>query len=78
MGAAPGAGGPATLELMCNAIRHRGPDEDGYFLAPEIALGMRRLSIIDVVGGRQPVANEDESVFAVFNGEIYNYRDLRR
>jgi asparagine synthase (glutamine-hydrolysing) len=78
MGAAPGNGAPSALERMCNAIRHRGPDEDGYFLAPEIALGMRRLSIIDVVGGRQPVANEDESVFAVFNGEIYNYRELRR
>lgn len=78
MGAAPGYGASPALELMCNAIRHRGPDEDGYFHAPEIALGMRRLSVIDVVGGRQPVANEDESVFAVFNGEIYNYRELRR
>jgi asparagine synthase (glutamine-hydrolysing) len=78
MGAAPAYGAPSALELMCNAIRHRGPDEDGYFLRPEIALGMRRLSVIDVVGGRQPVANEDESVFAVFNGEIYNYRELRR
>ncbi len=77
MGAAP-ADGAASLELMCNAIRHRGPDDDGYFVAPEIALGMRRLSIIDVAGGKQPIANEDANVFAVFNGEIYNYRQLRR
>ena len=76
MGTAP-EGGASTLEAMCDAIRHRGPDDDGYFIAPEIALGMRRLSIIDVAGGRQPVANEDRSVFAVFNGEIYNYRQLR-
>jgi len=67
----------AELRVMCDAIRHRGPDEDGYFVAPGVALGMRRLSIIDVAGGRQPAANEDESVHVVFNGEIYNYRALR-
>src|SRR5947207_7785838 len=78
MGMAPEEGAASALESMCNAIRHRGPDDDGYFVAPEIALGMRRLSIIDVAGGKQPIANEDANVFAVFNGEIYNYRQLRR
>src|SRR5437764_10754328 len=67
-----------TVRTMCDAIVHRGPDDCGYFVAPEIALGMRRLSIIDVAGGKQPIANEDRSVVAVFNGEIYNYRHLRR
>jgi asparagine synthase (glutamine-hydrolysing) len=78
MGAPPADGAASALELMCNAIRHRGPDDDGYFIAPGIALGMRRLSIIDVAGGKQPIANEDATVHAVFNGEIYNYRQLRR
>jgi len=59
---------------MCDAIRHRGPDDEGLFLAPGVALGMRRLSVIDVMGGRQPIANEDGTVHVVFNGEIYNYR----
>jgi len=63
---------------MCDAIVHRGPDDCGYFVAPEVALGMRRLSIIDVAGGQQPIANEDGSIQVVFNGEIYNHHDLRR
>ena len=67
----------ATLNAMTGAIRHRGPDEDGVRLEPGIALGMRRLSIIDVGGSHQPVANEDGSVHAVFNGEIYNFAELR-
>src|SRR6476620_8259609 len=66
------------LRRMCDAIRHRGPDDDGYFVAPGVAIGMRRLSIIDVAGGRQPIANEDGTIHVVFNGEIYNYRELRR
>src|SRR5437867_2918447 len=70
--------GAATLRAMCDAIRHRGPDDDGYHLAPGVALGMRRLSIIDVTGGTQPVTNEDATIRVVFNGEIYNYRELRR
>src|SRR6185503_9173576 len=53
-------------------------DDKGYFIDPRVALGMRRLSIIDVSGGAQPVSNEDATVHVVFNGEIYNYRDLRR
>ena len=63
---------------MCDAIRHRGPDDAGYFVGPTACIGMRRLSIIDVAGGHQPMANEDESVRIVFNGEIYNFRDLRQ
>jgi asparagine synthase (glutamine-hydrolysing) len=63
---------------MCDAIVHRGPDSDGYHVADGIALGMRRLSIIDVAGGRQPIANEDGTVIVVFNGEIYNHHALRR
>lgn len=68
----------ALLRQMTNIIRHRGPDDDGHWLGDGAALGMRRLSIIDVAGGRQPIANEDGSVIAVFNGEIYNYQQLRR
>lgn len=66
------------LRRMCDAIMHRGPDSDGYFVAPGIALGMRRLSIIDVHGGRQPIQNEDGTITVVFNGEIYNHHALRR
>ncbi|OLB91764.1 MAG: asparagine synthase (glutamine-hydrolyzing) [Actinobacteria bacterium 13_2_20CM_2_66_6] len=66
-----------TVRTMCDAIVHRGPDDSGYFVAPEVALGMRRLSIIDVGGGQQPIGNEDGSIQVVFNGEIYNHHDLR-
>jgi asparagine synthase (glutamine-hydrolysing) len=67
----------ARLRAMTDAIVHRGPDERGEQIEPGVALGMRRLSIIDVAGSHQPIANEDRSVLAVFNGEIYNYRELR-
>ena len=67
----------ADVRHMCDAIRHRGPDDHGYFVAPGVALGMRRLSIIDVAGGHQPMTNEDGRITIVFNGEIYNHRDLR-
>jgi asparagine synthase (glutamine-hydrolysing) len=66
------------LATMCAAIRHRGPDADGFFVADGVAMGMRRLSIIDVAGGNQPISNEDGTVTVVFNGEIYNHHELRR
>jgi asparagine synthase (glutamine-hydrolysing) len=66
-----------TLNEMCHVIRHRGPDDQGVMVGDGVALGMRRLSIIDLTGGRQPISNEDETVTIVFNGEIYNYRDLQ-
>src|SRR5215470_7217242 len=65
------------IRAMCGAMTHRGPDEEGVFLGEGVGLGMRRLSIIDLANGRQPVSNEDGSVWVVFNGEIYNYRELR-
>jgi asparagine synthase (glutamine-hydrolysing) len=65
------------LSRMCGVIEHRGPDDEGVHLSQGIAFGMRRLSIIDVATGHQPISNEDGSVWIVFNGEIYNYRELR-
>ncbi len=67
----------ATLERMTTVLNHRGPDGSGYFLNGEIGLGHRRLSIIDVEGGAQPMFNEDETLQIVFNGEIYNFIELR-
>jgi len=68
---------PRLLRGMADAIVHRGPDEDGYLLDHEAALGMRRLRIIDLAGGSQPIFNEDRTVGVVYNGEIYNYPELR-
>jgi asparagine synthase (glutamine-hydrolysing) len=65
------------LKAMADSIVHRGPDDDGYYLSGQIGLGFRRLSIIDLAGGHQPLSNEDGTVWIVFNGEIYNYQDLR-
>jgi len=62
---------------MTRSLTHRGPDEEGYWVEGSLALGMRRLRVLDLVGGRQPMANEDGSIRAVFNGEIYNHQDLR-
>jgi asparagine synthase (glutamine-hydrolysing) len=62
---------------MCEVIRHRGPDDEGIHVQAGVGLGMRRLSIIDLAGGRQPIHNETSTVWVVFNGEIYNYRELR-
>ena len=70
--------GEAIARRMMEALWHRGPDEDGLLVAPAAALGMRRLSIIDLPGGRQPVFNETGNVGIVFNGEIYNFRQLRK
>jgi asparagine synthase (glutamine-hydrolysing) len=67
----------AVVRAMNDSIRHRGPDDEGYLVRPQVGLGMRRLSIIDVAGGRQPIHNEDESIWAVYNGETYNYDELR-
>ena len=66
------------LFRMTELVAHRGPDDHGYHLRPRVGLGHRRLSIVDLAGGRQPLANEDESVWIVFNGEIYNHLELRR
>lgn len=74
-GAMPDA---ALTERMCGRLIHRGPDGEGYFHGEGIALGHRRLSIIDVAGGAQPMSNEDGRLQVVFNGEIYNFRELRR
>jgi len=77
--AGPGAPLPAesVVRAMCAAITHRGPDDEGVYRDEHATIGMRRLSIIDLGGGHQPIHNEDGTVQAVFNGEIYNYRDLR-
>ena len=82
-----GISGPELLEdtaaahdliaRMCGVIEHRGPDGEGHYTGPGIAMGMRRLSIIDLATGSQPISNEDGSIWIVFNGEIYNYRELR-
>ncbi len=66
----------ARLKQMTDALAHRGPDDSGYYTSSLACLGNRRLSIIDLPGGKQPVHNENESIFAVFNGEIYNYKKL--
>lgn len=65
------------VKRMCDAIVHRGPDDEGFYLADGICMGMRRLSIIDLATGHQPVRNEDGTVWVVFNGEIYNFQELR-
>jgi asparagine synthase (glutamine-hydrolysing) len=65
------------VQAMCDRIFHRGPDQDGYYTDGGCAIGMRRLSIIDLSTGKQPISNEDGTVWVVFNGEIYNYRELR-
>ena len=67
-----------TVDRMCDALKHRGPDDVGTFVRGRVGLGMRRLSIIDLAGGHQPLTNEDRSAVLVFNGEIYNYAELRR
>ena len=66
------------IDRMCRVIRHRGPDDQGVWVDDGVALGMRRLSIIDLAGGHQPIFNEDQSILVVLNGEIYNYRELQK
>ena len=66
-----------VLARMCAAITHRGPDEDGFYRNGPVGLAMRRLAIIDLKGGQQPIANQDRTAWIVFNGEIYNFQELR-
>ncbi|MBE9528374.1 MAG: asparagine synthase (glutamine-hydrolyzing) [Proteobacteria bacterium] len=66
-----------VLQKMCTVIEHRGPDDTGLMVQGNVGIGMTRLSIIDVAGGHQPIHNEDKSVYIVFNGETYNYNELR-
>ncbi len=68
---------PLQLERMTNVLEHRGPDDFGFFREGSLGLGFRRLSIIDLDGGHQPMSNEDDSIHIVFNGEIYNFKELR-
>lgn len=68
---------PGLLKNMCDTIAHRGPDDEGYFAHQHVGLGMRRLSIIDLSTGKQPISNEDGKIWIVFNGEIYNHKSLR-
>ncbi|HVG17863.1 MAG TPA: asparagine synthase (glutamine-hydrolyzing), partial [Blastocatellia bacterium] len=66
-----------VIARMCRVIEHRGPDDDGFYVDGGVALGMRRLSIIDLVTGQQPITNEDGSLWVVFNGEVYNFQEIR-
>src|SRR5215510_14373138 len=71
------AASPEELRRMNGLIRHRGPDEEGEGFFGHFGMAMRRLSVIGVATGRQPMSNEDGSVWVTFNGEVYNYRELR-
>jgi asparagine synthase (glutamine-hydrolysing) len=68
---------PETVRRMARSIVHRGPDDEGYYISGPLALGFRRLSIIDLVGGHQPMSDTEEKVWVIFNGEIYNFKELR-
>jgi asparagine synthase (glutamine-hydrolysing) len=68
----------AEVRRMNEEIIHRGPDEDGFYIKDQVGLAMRRLSIVDLSGGQQPISNEDGTIWIVFNGEIYNYPDLKK
>src|SRR5215470_1246132 len=68
---------PATIRRMTGTMVHRGPDDDGYFISGALGLGFRRLSIIDLAGGHQPMSDAEQTVWVIFNGEIYNFRELR-
>ncbi|NMD11063.1 MAG: asparagine synthetase B, partial [Acidobacteria bacterium] len=72
------SGAPDLLKRMTRTLIHRGPDDEGFHIDGQAALGMRRLSIIDLVTGRQPMANEDRTVWVVMNGEIYNFPEIRK
>lgn len=68
---------PESIRCMTNSIVHRGPDDEGYFFSGPLGFGFRRLSIIDLAGGHQPMADKEETVWVIFNGEIYNFKELR-
>jgi asparagine synthase (glutamine-hydrolysing) len=68
---------PATIRRMTGMIVHRGPDDEGFFVSGPVGLGFRRLSIIDLAGGHQPMSDAEQTVWVIFNGEIYNYKELR-
>jgi len=68
---------PETIREMAESIRHRGPDDEGYLFDGPVGLGFRRLSIIDLAGGHQPMSDMEETVWVIFNGEIYNFKELR-
>src|SRR3954470_19647528 len=68
---------PGQLTAMTSVVAHRGPDADGFYIGGGVGLGHRRLSIIDLSTGDQPVTNEDRTIWIVYNGEIYNFAELR-
>src|SRR5258708_4876418 len=68
---------PGALRAMANAIIHRGPDEDGYLELPGLGFASRRLSIVGLADGRQPIGNEDRTVSVVFNGEFFDYPEMK-
>src|SRR5262245_59601818 len=68
---------PGTIRAMADALVHRGPDEDGFLERPGLALASRRLSIVGLADGRQPISNEDRSVWVVYNGELFDYPEER-
>ena len=68
---------PLLVRRLCDVLIHRGPDDEGYYIDGPVALGQRRLAILDLAGGRQPMSNEDGTVWITFNGEVYNFRELR-
>ncbi len=74
----PRAGCDGVLRRMTASLRHRGPDDEGAYIDSHMALGVRRLSVIDLETGRQPISNEDHTVHVVLNGEIYNFAELRK
>src|SRR5437899_2628166 len=68
---------PEIVRRMADSIAHRGPDDEGYFFSGRLGLGFRRLSIIDLAGGHQPMSDAEETVWVILNGEIYNFKELR-
>ena len=68
---------PDVIRRMAQSIAHRGPDDEGYLISGSLGLGFRRLSIIDLAGGHQPMSDVEQTVWVIFNGEIYNYKELQ-